>query len=148
MGLFVHDEADDTVVACYAAGAHAGIIRSLCASPGEGMVGWVAAHRRSSLNAEPALDFGQQVSKLDPPLLSSIAVPLTHDGVFIAVLAVYATKAGVFTADHARLLDLLAPTLAMSMASVGHRVNAVSATAAAKRQVPSDFRLLKGRRLG
>jgi putative nucleotidyltransferase with HDIG domain len=148
MGLFVHDEADDTVVACYAAGAHAGVIRSLCASPGEGMVGWVAAHRRSSLNAEPALDFGVQVAKLDPPLLSSIGVPLTHEGVFVAVLTVYATKAGAFTADHARLLDLLAPTLAASMASVGNRSEAGSTTPAVKRQVPSDFRLLKGRRLG
>jgi GAF domain-containing protein len=148
MGLFVHDEADDTVVGCYAAGAHAGMIRSLCVSPGEGVAGWVAAHRRPALNAEPAIDFGLQVTKLDPPLLSSIVVPLTHDGVFVAVLSVYATKAGAFTADHARLLDLLAPTLAASLASVGHRSEASSASPAVKRQVTADLKLLKGRRLG
>ena len=124
MGLFVHDERHDTVVGCYAAGSHAALIRSLHASPGEGIVGWVAAHRRTAVNAEPALDFGLSVAGLQPPLLSALAVPLIHDGALVAVLSVYATSRGAFSEDHARLLDLLAPRLAASIAAVAGRDDA------------------------
>ncbi len=114
IGLFVPDERNDTVVGRYAAGHHAGMLRSLCTPVGNGVVGWVAAHRRAALNAEPALDFGLRATTLDPPLRSSLAIPLMHEGTLVAVLAIYATSEGAFTDDHGRLLDLLAPKLAAS----------------------------------
>jgi hypothetical protein len=39
-----------------------------------------------------------------------------HEGTLVAVLAIYATSEGAFTDDHGRLLDLLAPKLAASLA--------------------------------
>ena len=87
MGLFVPDERHDILVGCYAAGNHAALIRGLRASPGDGIVGWVAGHRRTATNAEPALDFGLGVASLQPPLLSALAVPLLHDGALVAVLS-------------------------------------------------------------
>ena len=118
MGLFVPDEQNDTIVGCFAAGPHATLIRGLCAMPGDGVVGWVAAHCRPAVNAEPALDFGAGASSLEPPLQSSLAVPLVHDGALVAVLAVYASKKNAFSEDHMRLLDLLSPKLAASLAAV------------------------------
>ncbi len=150
MGLFVPDERHDTVVGCYAAGSHAALIRGLQASPGDGIVGWVAGHRRNAVNAEPALDFGLSAAGLEPPLLSALAVPLVHDGALVAVLAVYATSSGAFSEDHARLLDLLAPKLAASMASVTGRAGAAlelpRAHAARARDAVRISTLLKGRR--
>jgi GAF domain-containing protein len=149
MGLFVPDERRDTVVGCYAAGSHAALIRGLQASPGDGIVGWVAGHRRSAVNAEPALDFGQRAAGLEPPLLSALAVPLVHDGVLVAVLAIYATSRGAFSDDHARLLDLLAPKLASSMASVTGRTAAapeIPRSHVSRAKTPSDLTLLRGRR--
>jgi putative nucleotidyltransferase with HDIG domain len=153
MGLFVRDERQDTVVGCYAAGSHAAVIRSLNASPGEGIVGWVAAHRRTAVNAEPALDFGLSVAGLQPPLLSALAVPLIHDGALVAVLSVYATSRGAFSEDHARLLDLLAPRLAASIAAVSGRdeaaldvPRAIGARSRTPSKTPADLTLLKGRR--
>jgi GAF domain-containing protein len=142
MGLFVLDDDSDTVVSCFAAGAHAQVLRGLSAAPGDGVVGWVAAHRRPATNAEPALDFGvATASALEPPLLSSIALPLVHDGQLVAVLSLYATARNAFTDDHQRMLDLLAPRLAASLALVR------AAQAAPDRQsAVSPFRLLKGRR--
>jgi GAF domain-containing protein len=146
MGLFVPDERHDTVVGCYAAGSHAGVIRTLTASPGEGIVGWVAGHRRPAVNAEPALDFGLGVAKLQPPMLSALAVPLVHDGALVAVLSVYASGRNAFSEDHARLLDLLAPRLAASIASVASRaginVEMPKATVSRQRTGP-DLTLLK-----
>ena len=146
MGLFVPDERHDTVVGCYAAGNHVGVIRSLTASPGDGIVGWVAGHRRPAVNAEPALDFGLGVASLQPPLLSALAVPLVHDGALVAVLSVYASSRNAFSEDHARLLDLLAPRLAASIASVASRagidVEMPRATVSRQRTGP-DLTLLK-----
>jgi putative nucleotidyltransferase with HDIG domain len=147
MGIFVHDEMRDAVVGTYAAGVHAPMIRNLCMSPGDGIVGWIAAHRRAAVNAEPALDFGVRATELDPPLLSTLAVPLMHDGALVAVLAVYATTRGAFSEDHARVLDVLAPQLAKSLALVrtatpGSQVRA----AGTRRPVLGDLRVLRGGR--
>jgi putative nucleotidyltransferase with HDIG domain len=147
MGLFFHDEDRDLVVGGYAAGSHAAMLQNLSATPGEGIVGWVAAHRRAALNAEPALDFGLRVADLEPPLLSSLAVPLMHEGAMVAVLSVYATTRGAFSNDHARLLDLLAPKLAESIALVrGGAASTTQKQPPARRQAMSDLRLFKGRR--
>jgi GAF domain-containing protein len=121
MGLFVPDEGEDLVVGAYAAGPHAALIRGLDSCPGDGIVGWVAGHRRPAVNAEPALDFGLGAAALQPALLSALAVPLVHDGNLVAVLAVYASTRQAFSEDHARLLDLLAPKLAASIAAVTAR---------------------------
>jgi GAF domain-containing protein len=80
------------------------------------MVGWVAANRRSAVNAEPALDFGSEIARLDPPLTSCLAVPLVHERSLVAVLCLYSNAR--FSEDHARLLDLLVPRLAASMAAL------------------------------
>jgi putative nucleotidyltransferase with HDIG domain len=148
LALFVPDERTDTVVGRYAAGSHAALLKGLRTSPGDGIVGWVAAHRRAAVNAEPALDFGLRATQLEPPLLSSLAVPLIHDGAVVAVLSVYARNVSAFTDDHARLLDLLAPKLAASLAIV--REDAVfdsdSSAPAPRRQAASDLKLFKGRR--
>ena len=145
MGLFVIDEERDAVVNCFAAGVHAALIRNHSASPGDGVVGWVAAHRRPATNAEAALDFGLQVASLEPPLLSAFAVPLVHEGDLIAVLAIYGTTRNAFTDDHIRLFDLLTPRLAASLATVR------AAQAASDRQSTTAvgaFALRKGRRTG
>ncbi len=118
MGLFVPDEQNDTIVGCFAAGPHATLIRDLCAMPGDGVVGWVAAHRRPAVNAEPTLDFSVGALSLEPPLQSSLAVPLVHDGALVAGVAGYASSKGAFSEDHMRLLDLLSPKLAASLAAV------------------------------
>jgi putative nucleotidyltransferase with HDIG domain len=116
MALFVPEEETDTLVGRFAAGAHAERLRVLSTSPGDGMVGWVAANRRSAVNAEPALDFGYEIARLDPPLTSCLAVPLVHERSLVAVLCLYGSAR--FTEDHSRLLDLLVPRLAASIAAL------------------------------
>jgi putative nucleotidyltransferase with HDIG domain len=152
MGLFVPDEATDTLVGCYAAGAHAGLIRGLTTTPGDGIVGWVAANRRLAFNAEPALDFGLNVLRLEPPLASSLAVPLLHEGTLLAVLSVYSDARKRFTDDHARLLELVEPQLAASLAAVtGERSERPATRRAGTEGGPAvgsvDLRLLRGGRL-
>jgi GAF domain-containing protein len=140
MGLFVPDEHNDTVVGCFAAGPHAALIRGLCSMPGDGVVGWVAAHRRPAMNAEPALDFGVSVTSLEPPLQSTLAIPLVHEGGLVAVLAVYAPNKNAFSDDHLRLVDVLSPKLAASLAAVR------PAPVADGQRKQTAFTLLRGKR--
>ncbi len=141
MGLFVLDERTDRLVCCFAAGTHASIIRAFAAARGDGVVGWVAAHRRSAVNAEPAIDFGRAVTSLDPPLLSACVLPLVHDGNLVAVLAVYGTTRQAFGDDHVRLLDLLAPRLSAPF-------DIVRPQTSQDRRIGSTFKLLRGARTG
>jgi phosphoserine phosphatase RsbU/P len=85
---------------------------------GAGIAGWSAAHRRFVLNGDPAIDLGPSVTSLSPPLRSSLTVPLIHDGNVLAVISLYGSMPDAFTDDQARLLTLLAPSLATSIASV------------------------------
>jgi putative methionine-R-sulfoxide reductase with GAF domain len=142
MGLFAADEASDTIAGQFAAGAHADVVRALRSSIGDGIVGWVAANRRHALNAEPALDFGPGAHRLEPPLASSLVVPLLHEGTLVAVLSVYSHRSRSFTEDHASLLELMAPQLAASLA-------AVSGPSSPERRAASmpAFKLLRGRRI-
>jgi putative nucleotidyltransferase with HDIG domain len=118
MALFVEDEHQDLLTVGYAAGAHAGMLRQLKKTRGGGIAGWVAANRRGVLNADPALDLGSAASSLDPPLRSSLTVPLAHEGHMIGVLSCYSSSSQGFTEDHQRLLELLAASLASAVASV------------------------------
>jgi putative nucleotidyltransferase with HDIG domain len=116
MALFINDESQDAVVARFAAGAHAAALRSLRISRGAGIAGWSAANRRSVLNADPRLDLGLKTAAAEPRLRSALTLPLSHDGAVVAVLGLYATTANAFSEDHQRLLELLAPSLASSVA--------------------------------
>jgi GAF domain-containing protein len=85
---------------------------------GSGVAGWSAANRRFVLNADPAMDLGAGVATLTPPLRSSLTMPLVRDGSVVAVISLYGSAADAFTDDHARLLTLLAPSLATSIAAL------------------------------
>jgi len=140
MALFVHDEKQDALAAHYAAGIHTGSIRGKRVTVGSGVVGWAAANRRFVLNADPAIDLGVNVAAAAPPLRSSICMPLMHEGGLVAVVALYASTPDAFTDDHARLLTLLAPSLAMSIASLPKHGAWTQDT---RRSASGELRLLK-----
>ena len=145
MALFVADESEDTVAVRYATGLHAGVLRAACRPRGSGVAGWVAANRRAALNADPSLDLGIRVAELHRPLRSTVAVPLSHDGAAIGVLALYAEAPGAFSEDDLRLLDLIAPSLAAAVGAVRHAETAepVIAPAGADSPKPAAIRLLR-----
>ena len=137
VAIYVPDESRDTLASCFAAGPHAALLKTLCSSPGTGIVGWVAANRRPATNADAALDFGRVVGNLEPPLGPCLAAPLVHEGSLVAVLCLYAGSA-LFAEDHARLLELLTPRLALALASLPVAGPAIDAR-------PVDLKLVKRR---
>jgi len=131
MALFVEDERQDLLTVAHAAGAHAAMLRQLKKARGGGIAGWVAVNRRGVLNADPALDLGLTIGSLEPPIRSSLSVPLAHEGRVVGVLCCYSSTPQGFTEDHLRLLELLSASLAAAIAAV-----AAAHTPAAPRQAP------------
>jgi putative nucleotidyltransferase with HDIG domain len=118
MALFVEDQQQDLMTVSYAGGAHAAMLRQLKKGRGGGIAGWVAVNRRGVLNADAALDLGPNAAALEPPLRSSLTVPLAHEGRVVGVLSCYSPTPSGFTEDHLRLLELAAASLASAIASV------------------------------
>jgi len=142
MGIFLYDESADAVTMQYADGMHATAIRRARLTLGAGIAGWSAANRRFVLNSDPAIDLGPGVLSLTPPLRSSLTIPLIQDNTLVAVISLYAATPDGFTNDHARLLMLLAPSLATSIASLGRSKSHVPA-AEPRRMASGELRLLK-----
>jgi putative nucleotidyltransferase with HDIG domain len=128
MALFVEDERQDLMAVAYAAGAHTSMLRQLKRTRGGGIAGWVAVNRRGVLNAQAALDLGVAASSLEPPLRSSLTVPLAHDGRVVGVLSCYSSTSAGFTEDHQRLLELVAASLASAIAAVANTEAAAAST--------------------
>jgi putative nucleotidyltransferase with HDIG domain len=118
MAIFIYEEKHDAVAVQYADGVHAATLRGARMTLGAGIAGWSAAHRRFVLNGDPAIDLGSGVGSFSPPLRSSLTVPLIHESNVLAVISLYASTPEAFSDDHARLLTLLAPSLALSIASL------------------------------
>jgi putative nucleotidyltransferase with HDIG domain len=87
---------------------------------GAGLSGWVAEHRKPSVNGNPAVEPGYQKDPARFGLLrSALSVPLETREELVGVLSLYRTERDAFSPEHlARLLSLartLAPALNLSM---------------------------------
>lgn len=143
MALFVTDDAQDAVAVRFAAGAHVPMLRRVRKPRGAGISGWASATRRGVLNAEAALDLGPDAGAIAPPLRSALAVPLMHEGSCVGVLALYASAPNAFSEDQLRLLELLAPSFAASIASVRAIESQSAPPAKAPRPASADIRLIR-----
>jgi putative nucleotidyltransferase with HDIG domain len=117
MAIFLPDVETDEIELSYAAGAHAGWLKGLRRATGAGIAGWIAVNLRPAVNADPALDLGYRAAEMTPPLRSCLAVPLVEGESLVAVLALYRIQRGAFSDDEVRLVELLAPRLATSLAT-------------------------------
>lgn len=143
MALFINDDGQDAVDARFAAGAHAAALRRVRKARGAGISGWASATRRGVLNADASLDLGPDAGTLSPPLRSALAVPLTHDGMCVGVLALYASTPNAFSEDQLRLLELLGPSFAAAIASVNVEERQLAVAGGSRRTGPAELRLLR-----
>lgn len=117
MVLFVPDIRRGQIVVRYAAGLHAAAFKGVRRPAGAAIAGWVSASHRAVLNAEPIFDLGFRVDAT-PALRSSVLVPLIDNGIAVAVLALYSKDLLAFTDEHATMLELLGPRLAVTLSDV------------------------------
>ena len=116
LALFLPDERTDSLVARFSAGALASPLRNVRYGMSRGSVGWTAVNRRMIVNGDPV----SGAEGLDPSIVpqSVCTLPLVDDGKLIAVLALYTSPSSPFAEQQVQLLELLAPRLAATVASV------------------------------
>ena len=112
--LYTYDAVGDELVAEYSAGYGHLLARGLRMARGERLSGWVAANRNSILNSDPALDFGESASNLEPPLRSALSVPLVNGNELLGVLTLYSTGER-YTDAHRQIVEAAGSDVARSL---------------------------------
>jgi putative nucleotidyltransferase with HDIG domain len=114
---FVPDVARDRLVVAEAFGPAANALRGMNVGMGERLTGWVAAQRQAIMNSDAALDLGDRVDALAPPLATCMSVPIIAGETLVAVLSLYAPSGDTFNEDRGRLVQMVAPHIALAIQS-------------------------------
>lgn len=113
--FYVYDRDSDELVAKHASGDHADVVREIRIPLGQRLTGWVGANRRSSVNADPSLDFGDIARALVPRPRSCLSTPLVVNGDLVGVLSLYSPSRDAFTDDHRRVAEAVASEVAKTV---------------------------------
>jgi HD-GYP domain-containing protein (c-di-GMP phosphodiesterase class II) len=129
---YVHDEAADRLTVADAFGPQAARLAGREMPIGERLSGWVAAKRQPILDGDAALDLGPGAPLA---MRRCIGVPLVAGNSLVGVLTIYAPADVDLPADRARLVQVVAPHLAVTIhaALARERERTARSTAAAER---------------
>jgi putative nucleotidyltransferase with HDIG domain len=113
--FYRYDRVCDDLIAVHAIGDRAARVRGIRMALGQRLTGWVAANRRTIVNSDPALDFGEALAHQSPSLESCLSVPLTLDNDLVGVLSLYGTESNGFTDNQSRAIEALSQQIAISL---------------------------------
>jgi putative nucleotidyltransferase with HDIG domain len=138
---YLPDVTRDRLVVADSFGPAATSLRGVSMTVGDRLTGWVAANRQCIVNSDAALDLGPAAEAAS--LQSCISVPLMMGESFVGVLSLYAPTSSAFAGDCGRLIQMVAPHIAVALHT------AVAATSEAKtsaeKAVPAALRLVATR---
>lgn len=100
IAYYRYDHSADSVVCTYASNDRHHLLDDLTIRLGERVTGWCAANGRTAINSDAVLDLGQIAHGFDPPLRSTVAVPVDNEGRLIGVLSAYTIKEDAFQDAH------------------------------------------------
>lgn len=104
--FYVFDDMRNELVARYSSGDHAGLTLDLTVPLGRHLSGWVAVNRRSVINSDASLDFGDVADSFSPALKSALSSPVVSKNRLLGVLSLYSSQVAGFTEKQRRLLDI------------------------------------------
>src|SRR5262249_5323507 len=94
--FFRYDRNRDLLTCEHASGDKDGLLVGLSMAIGTRVSGWSAATRRTSLNANAALDLANVADFFDPPLRSVLSVPVVDADDVVGVLSAYSHRSEAF----------------------------------------------------
>jgi putative nucleotidyltransferase with HDIG domain len=106
--FYLYDEGADELVASYASGENASLIRGLRVQLGQRLSGWVAANRMTIRNSDPVLDLGESARAMSPRPRSCLSTPLTVGDSLVGVLSLYSSNKDAYSEEHERILEVIA----------------------------------------
>jgi putative nucleotidyltransferase with HDIG domain len=109
--LMVYDPIADELICETVHGEALAIVRGKRLKIGQGLSGWVAAHKRTVLNSPGALDSNDEDAKLFRCFLSSMSTPILNGDALIGVITLYSLQNEAFSRQHAEIIEGVASHL-------------------------------------
>ena len=103
--FFVADERSGVAEPVYASGLESEFFSTRRIPTGEGITGWVIANARTMCDAAPELDTSGVPDEIASRVGAVLSSPLVREEGAFGAVTLYASKAGAYTREHARLLE-------------------------------------------
>lgn len=142
--FFVYEVDTDELVAIYVSGDSSPLISGTRIALGQRVSGWVAAHRQSIRNSDPAIDLGTAARVMPARPKSSLSTAVTEGPSLVGVLTLYSTHAAAFTEEHQRILQAVATQVGGPLRDAYERLRGLrsgSSAGSAKASIPATDRL-------
>jgi putative nucleotidyltransferase with HDIG domain len=115
--LYRYESGADALICEAATGDLQNLLVGLTIRQGERVTGWTAANRRASMNSDASLDLSRIAGLFEPPLRSTIAIPLVHRDRLVGVLAGYSSRSEAFNQGHRYAMEQVSAHLVERLAS-------------------------------
>jgi GAF domain-containing protein len=107
---------------------------------GDRLTGWVGANHQPIVNSDAALDLGAIAEAAS--LQTCMSVPLLRGESLVGVLTLYAPTASTFAGDCGRLIQMVAPHIAVALHVA---LSAADARTPSEKATPAGLRLVSTR---
>ncbi|MCZ6768571.1 MAG: sensor domain-containing diguanylate cyclase, partial [Acidobacteria bacterium] len=105
--IFLMDSQTDRVIPYHTAGLNAELLEGLELRVGDGITGWVAAHKQYLMNVSPAPDF-MDLEELRSAYRSCLVMPLSLNNSIVGVISLYSDQSEDYHQDHLRFMETIA----------------------------------------
>lgn len=95
---------------------------------GEGITGWVVAHRHPMHNCDPKLDFAAMKVDVREQYKNGIVVPLLKEKEVLGALALYNVDPRTYEPDHLRLVEAVAKLISDAISSLADQPRSMTAS--------------------
>ena len=122
--LYVYDQGTDSLTPAFRSGERT-IAPNTRVPLGDRLSGWVAAQGRPIVNSDARLDLDADVREVTT-LRSALAVPVSHGGETLGVLAFYSRRSDAFDERHQRVAEAAAYVTAAALRTIAPRLTTVA----------------------
>jgi putative nucleotidyltransferase with HDIG domain len=110
--VLTYDSTLDELVCETVQGSALTVLRGRRLKVGQGLSGWVAAHKRTVVNSPGALDSDDGPSAILKDFMGSMSAPIMKGDSLVGVVTLYSLKSDVFTRRHTEIIEGVASHLA------------------------------------
>ena len=122
--FYVYDQGTDSLTPAFRSGERT-IAPNTRVQLGDRLSGWVAAQGKPIVNSDARLDLDPDVREVTT-LRSALAVPISHGGQTLGVLAFYSRRSDAFDDRHQRVAEAAAYVTAVALRTIAPRLTAVA----------------------
>lgn len=112
--IFLMDSQTDQLSPYHVAGLHAEELEGIKLRVGDGITGWVAAHKQYLMNVSPAPDF-MDSEVLHSAYRSCLVMPLSLNNSIVGVISLYSDQPDDYHQDHLRFMETIADPAATAI---------------------------------